>query len=68
LDEQLKKYIIDPEGTGCVWIKFLRAQERGEWETSNAILESQNIDLSVAADLNIQAQNWASEMLQGQGE
>ena len=68
LDEELKKYIIDPEGTGCVWIKFLRAQERGEWETSNAILESQNIDLSVAADLNIQAQNWASEMLQGQGE
>lgn len=66
LEEELKKYIIDPEGTGCIWIKFLSAQERGEWEISNAILESQNIPLSLAADLNTQAQNWASGMLQGQ--
>ncbi|MDD4650513.1 MAG: hypothetical protein PHO79_10975, partial [Desulfoplanes sp.] len=53
----------DPEGTGCVWIKFLIAQKRGEWDTSNAILESQHIWICPWPQISTPT----SEILRGEG-
>jgi len=59
----LNKTDRDPDGTGCVWIKFLIAQKRGEWDTSNAILESQHIWICPWPQISTPT----SEILRGEG-
>ena len=66
LEEELKACIIDPENAACPWLTFLALQERGEWMESNALLDKEGISPVLAAELGLQAQQWATDMLKGQ--
>ncbi len=67
LEEKLKECLVGQNETVCPWLAFMTLEERGQWEESQAILEKEGISPVLASDLGLHAQQWASNMLKGQG-
>ena len=63
LDGNLKRHIIDPERSPCVWLAFLMAQEHAYWDKGNAILKAKNIDPADIATISSNALVWSAMML-----
>jgi EAL and modified HD-GYP domain-containing signal transduction protein len=65
LEEGIKACLIDPEASLCPWLTFLTMEERGQWAESNDLLNKEGVSPFLAAELGLQAQQWATNMLKG---
>jgi c-di-GMP phosphodiesterase len=63
LEEGIKACLIDPEASLCPWLTFLTMEERGQWAESNDLLNKEGVSPFLAAELGLQAQQWATNML-----
>ncbi|GAU08774.1 diguanylate phosphodiesterase [Desulfoplanes formicivorans] len=63
LEDKLKQAILDPFGSGCVWVHFLHALEHARWEECDQLLQQAGVDAATVARISAHALAWTGAML-----